>query len=287
MPRYTTTPMCDGELLAAFEPTARPTDVFVATAAKSGQTWLLALLHHLRTGGDPDFGGKGAMGVTPWLEIPRDMSTDFAPYDRAERLAALASLPDPRVFKMHVTYDEVPRPSDSPARIINIARDPRDLAWSMHCHLKGLRPEALGGTPFDVPFDTWFEDWLAFGYAFQVAASFWPHRDDPRVLMLRYEDLQRDLAGEARRLVAFLGWSVDEATLTRSVELASLASMKENEAALGVQGTFNEGHRFVREGGMGKNRARLSADQERRIVEKARATLDPACFDWIMALGVD
>ena len=74
MPQYVTTPMCNGALLAAFEPTTRPTDVFVATAAKSGQTWLLALMHHLRTGGDPAFGGKGAMSVTPWLELPRDMS---------------------------------------------------------------------------------------------------------------------------------------------------------------------------------------------------------------------
>ena len=49
-PRVPTTPMCDGALLEAFEPLARDSDVFVAAASKVGQTWLLALLHHLRTG---------------------------------------------------------------------------------------------------------------------------------------------------------------------------------------------------------------------------------------------
>ena len=37
--------MCNGALLEAFEPTTRASDVFCATAAKCGQTWLLTLMH--------------------------------------------------------------------------------------------------------------------------------------------------------------------------------------------------------------------------------------------------
>jgi len=284
--RFATTPMCDGELLAAFEPTTRPTDVFVATAAKCGQTWLLALLHHLRTGGrDPSFGGIGALGVTPWLEIPRNMATG-QPYDRVERLAALERLPDPRVFKLHVTFDEVPRPVGSPAKIMTITRDPRDLPYSMYSHMLGMLPHVRGPSTADVGFDAYFETWLEMGYFFKVVRSFWRRREDPDVLWLRYEDLKADLAREARRCVDFLGWTVDEESLARACALADLRHMQANESALLLGAAFKPEARFVREGAVGRNRARLSPVQEARIVEKARAELEPDCFSFVMSQGV-
>jgi hypothetical protein len=282
--RYPTTPMCDGALLAAFEPTTRPTDVFVATAAKCGQTWLLALLHHLKTRGqDPDFGGVGAFGATPWLEIPRDMTTG-APFDRAERLAALAAMGDPRIFKLHVTWEEIPRPPGSAAKVMTITRDPRDLPWSMYCHVSGLRPEIRGGAPVEA-FDAFFESWLARGYFFTVVRSFWPHRNDPDVLWLRYEDLKRDLRANAARCVKFLGWDVDDAALDRACGLATLEHMQAHESALKMSGAFKPDSRFVREGAVGRNRARLSADQEARLVARAREVLEPECLAWVMSQG--
>ena len=51
------------------------------------------------------------------------------------------------------------------------------------------------------------------------------------------------------------------------------------------QEAWRESARFFREGGVGKNRARLSAEQEARIVERARREFEPACFDFLMSLG--
>jgi len=45
------------------------------------------------------------------------------------------------------------------------------------------------------------------------------------------------------------------------------------------------GARFFREGAIGKNRARLSAEQEARLVERARQELEPECYDFVMQLG--
>jgi hypothetical protein len=284
VPRYPTTPMCDGGLLEAFEPTTRPTDVFVATAAKCGQTWLLALLHHLRTrGADPTFGGDGAFSVSPWLENPRDMRTG-QPFERTARLSQLAALPDPRVFKLHVVFEEVPRPPGSDAKVVTITRDVRDVPYSMYSHIVGLRPGLFPGPIGD--FDAYFESWLANGYYFKVVRSFWPHRHDPDVLWLRFEDLKADLRGQARRCADFLGWDVDDAALDRAVALADLRHMQANEAALDMSSAFKEGHRFVREGAVGKNRARLSPDQERRLVARARAEFEPACFEFVMSQGL-
>src|SRR6187399_3559504 len=103
MRTYPTTPMCDGQFLALFEPTTRDTDVFVTTAAKSGQTWLQTLLFHLKTGGnEPDLRGVGLHGVSPWLELPRSFDPEAPPLDVATRLAKVEALDDPRIFKLHV-----------------------------------------------------------------------------------------------------------------------------------------------------------------------------------------
>lgn len=277
--------MCDGELLAAFEATTRPTDVFVATAAKCGQTWLLALLHHLKTGGrDPDFGGQGALGVTPWLEIPRDMATG-QPYDRMERLAQIAAMTDPRLFKMHVTYEEIPRLAGSGARVMTITRDLRDVPWSMYCHLRGMRPEIVGPEVAERSFEQFFESWLETGYYFKVVRSFWPHRDDDDVFWLRYEDLKADLPAQARRCIAFLGWDVSEDGVARACALSDLAHMQKNEGALLLTSAFKPDAKFVREGAIGRNRAKLSPEQEARIVERARREFEPACFEFVMSQG--
>lgn len=285
MPRYPTTDMCDGSLLEAFEPTARDTDVFCSTAAKSGQTWLLALMYHLRTRGlDPDMGGRTAFEVMPWLEIPRDIGGSGQPFDRTERLAQLAALPDPRIFKLHVLYDEIPRPPGSASRVVTVSRDIRDLPYSMYSHLVGMQSI----DPEQEDFDAYFERWLDFGYVFALLRSFWPHRHEPHVLWLRYEDMKADLGAQARRLADFLGWSVSEPDLDRVLPLVQLERMQEGEDRSrqdpARQNRWRPGARFFREGGVGKNRSRLSGEQEDRIVERARKELDPECFRFVMVL---
>jgi hypothetical protein len=226
MARYPTTEMCNGTLLEAFEPTVRDDDVFCATPAKSGQTWLLALMYHLKTRGlDPDMDGKSAFAHMPWLEMPFDMAGDRKPYEQTARLAELEALTSPRVFKMHVLYEEIPRPAGSRSRVVTITRDLRELPYSMYSHLLGmkfLKPE-------QTDFDAYFERWMDFGYAFKVVRSMWPHRNEPHLLWLRYGDLKADLRGEARKLCDFLGWPLTDAELDRVLPLVSLGSMQEKE----------------------------------------------------------
>jgi hypothetical protein len=286
MPRYPTTEMCDGALLEAFEPTVRDSDVFCATAPKSGQTWLMALMYHLKTRGlDPDMGGKHAFAHMPWLELPFDIIGGGKRYELATRLAEFEALSDPRLFKMHVIYEEIPRPTHSRSRVVTITRDLRDLPYSMYSHMLGMNRL----TPEQESFDVYFERWMELGYAFQVARSMWPHRNEPHVLWLRYEDLKADLRREAEKLCAFLQWNVSEAELDRVLPLVSLGRMQENENKLRdkpeVASMWRPGARFFREGAVGKNRARLSPQQEASVVERARRELEPECFDFVMQLG--
>lgn len=286
MPKYPTTRMCDGALLEAFEPSVRDSDVFCATAAKSGQTWLMALMHHLRTRGlDPDMGGGHSFSVMPWLELPFDIGGTGEPWEHGARLAQLEALPDPRIFKMHVTYGEVPRPPGSSSRLVTVTRDPRDLPYSMYCHLQGMGKLESE----DESFDAYFERWMDFGYFYAFVRSFWPHRGEAQLLWLRYEDMQADLRGTAVQLAQWLGWPVDEAELDRIIPLVSMSNMQSREqrqrSASKRPSLWKEGARFFREGAVGRNREKLSPAQAQRIVDRARAEFEPACFDFVMSQG--
>jgi len=286
MPRYPTTEMCNGALLEAFEPTVRDDDVFCATPAKSGQTWLMALMYHLKTRGlDPDMGGKTAFAHMPWLELPFEMAAGGKPYELTARLAEFQAMASPRIFKMHVIYEEIPRPAGSRSRVVTITRDLRELPYSMYSHLLGMKRL----TPEQQDFDVYFERWMDFGYAFKVVRSMWPHRNEPHLLWLRYGDLKADLRGESRKLCDFLGWPLTDAELDRVLPLVSLGRMQESEDRQRQEpqqaSMWQPGARFFREGAVGKNRARLSAEQEARLVERARQEFEPECFDFVMQLG--
>jgi len=280
--------MCDGEILERFEPTTRDSDVFVATAAKSGQTWLMALLFHLKTRGhSPDYGGKGLLHAVPWLELPYEIPSREK-WDRDERLAFLEACDDPRIFKMHVTWPEIPRPSGSKARVMTITRDLRDLPYSMFCHLQGMAGD-WPGKPDTDDFDKYFERWFELGYVFGFLKTFWPHRDDEDVLWLRFEDMKEDVEREARRIVAFLGWDLSDEEFARALPLVDFAHMQGAERTTLMAdstATWKADKRFVREGAVGKNRAKLNADQEARIIARARKELPPECVDFVFAQGL-
>ncbi len=283
--KYPTTSMCDGELLERFEPTARDSDVFIATSAKCGQTWLQTLLYHLKTGGQsPDFGGLGLGGVSPWLELPGDFGLT-EPVDRDARLAKLEALDDPRIFKMHVVWDEIPRPQGCKAKIVTITRDPREVPYSMFSHLQAMNHKEGNAPP--PTFDAYFEKWMEFGFYFKFVSGFWPHRNDPDVLWLRYEDMHTDLRLQTKRILTFLGWDISKADIDRVLPLVDFSHMQKNEkkSFIGTKGdVWKKDGKFFREGGVGKNSARLSAAQVQRILDRARADLGDDCCNFVLSL---
>jgi hypothetical protein len=275
--------MCDGTFLEMFEPTTRDSDVFIATAAKCGQTWLQTLLFHLKTRGHaPDLHGKGLLAVSPWLELPCDSKIRSQPTDRQGLLEQFEELEDPRVWKLHVVWEEIPRPAGSKAKVITITRDPRDVPYSMYSHLKALA--SIPDPPTD--FDSYFERWMDFGFYYKFVRGFWPHKNDPDVLWLRYEDMHSDLRGQTQRILDFLGWELDQEDIDRSLPLVAFKHMQEQEKSkiMGKTDTWKSDKRFFREGGVGRNRARLSEEQERRILDRARREFEPECYDFVVSL---
>jgi hypothetical protein len=190
---------------AGLEFVPQPSDVIIASYAKCGTTWLQQMAHSLRTGGDLDF--DDISRVVPWIETAADLGIDL---DAAQR-------GDPRVFKSHLTYDDVP----SGARYIVSVRDPRDALVSAYRFLEGwffepgsIDIEALGRSHF-----------VEGRSYYSHLASWWPRRHDPEVLLLAYEHMTSDHAGAVRRVAEFMDVGTDAACLDVAREESSLASM--------------------------------------------------------------
>lgn len=268
-------PFHDPAILAAFAP--RSTDVLITTPPKAGTTWMQQILHQLRTGGDDSF--RCIYDVVPWLELPRPgvaTETVLAQYD---------AIADPRVFKTHCTFEQTP--GADVARIVLTSRDPRDCCVSFYHHMMGLTDEmrATLGIASTPSFNQVFEQWLEFGAWYRNVLSWWPHRSDANVLWLRYEDMVNDLPSAIARLLAFLGWRLDQTQTAKVLHYCSFEWMRANSERfrrLSGEGKlhFKPGT-FIRKGAVGDHKNLLSSEQEQRILTKAREMLKPDCLAFI------
>lgn len=271
----TPSPFHDPYILAAFQ--ARPTDVLITTAPKAGTTWMQQILHQLRSGGDDRF--YSIFREVPWLELPHDELT------LEQRLAAFDKLPEPRVFKTHCTREQTP--GIGTARIILTTRDPRDCCVSFYHHLRDLTDAVKERSGIQIPetMEQHVEYWLRFGGWYRNVKSWWPLRDHPGVLMLRYEDLKTDLRAGLDRIIDFLGWSVSDEEMARVMEYCSFQWMKQNAARFTRQGHRDEEYfkpgGFIRRGVIGDFQLELSKEQELRILQRAREELEEACLEFL------
>jgi hypothetical protein len=270
------TPTHDPWVLANFCP--RPSDVFIATAPKAGTTWMQQILHQLRSGGDPGF--RSIDDVVPWLELPRRGKT------WEEILRRYETMPEPRLFKTHCTCPQTPG-GVTTARIVLSSRDPRDCCVSFYHHVLALTDEARErlGLPEPESFDAFLEDWLSFGAWYRNVQSWWPYRDHPKVLWLRYEDMKRDLPACIERLARFLGWSVAPRQRERLLEYCSFRWMKAHADKFQRQGEgedplFRRGA-LIRKGEIGDYRTLMSPAQEKRVLDKAREMLEPEALAFL------
>ncbi len=86
-----------------------------------------------------------------------------------------------------------------------------------------------------------FPFWLEhFGHLEHVA-SFWPHRHQPNVLFVHYNDLKADLSGEMRRIAEFLQLDVADDLFQACVDRCTFEKMREDPERMGKFDLFEGG----------------------------------------------
>ncbi|MGF1528524.1 MAG: sulfotransferase domain-containing protein [Candidatus Competibacterales bacterium] len=188
----------------------RRDDLFVATYPKCGTTWLLQIVHALRSGGDTDFQKIGE--VIPWLESAWDLRQ--RPPEANQQWA-------PRAYKTHLAFDRLPKGG----RAIYVVRDPKDVVLSMYHFFEGWIFE-----PAAITLDEFVTEVFIVAAGIQCywdhLRSWWPTLGAENVLWLSYEELNRDLRGGIRQVGRFMGIDMSMALLDRVTELASFDYMK-------------------------------------------------------------
>jgi len=268
----------------------RPGDVVVCTPAKCGTTWMQTIIAELMF---PTRAPGPVFDIAPWLDAR------FEPVDAVmQRLEAQTHR---RSIKTHTAADGIPW---CPlASYVVVGRDGRDATMSFLNHMRNLRPELFpdliasaveegidlgaGGPPPPVDDIHAFFSWCVDDNPqwFEHIASFWPHRDEPNVLFVHYNDMQTDLDRQMRRVAAFLEIDVDEQQWPNQVERCTFAAMKQRSAeiadfdALFVGGADT----FLYKATNGRWHDVLTADEVDRFELRARQLLPPDAIGWATA----
>ncbi|MBU1224423.1 MAG: sulfotransferase domain-containing protein [Gammaproteobacteria bacterium] len=271
----------------------RGDDVVIATYAKSGTTWTQQIVAQMLFGGDP---ALAVAELSPWL--------DLRVPPKAVKLEAVAAQTHRRILKTHLPVDALvfsPR-----AKYLYIARDGRDVVWSLYNHHANANVAwygALNDTPGRVgapieppPADVrqYWRDWLdrdghPFWPFWDSVRSWWAIRHLPNVLLLHFADLKRDMEGQMRRIAAFLDIDIDEARWPAMVEYCSFDWMKKNATqSVPLGGAFWDGgaETFIHKGVNGRWADTLTRADCAEYEARAEQELGAACARWLANGGL-
>ena len=266
----------------------RDDDIIIATYAKSGTTWLQQIVSQLIFQGQE---GLPVAEMSPWLDLRVPPA--------GVKLQAVEAQQHRRFIKTHLPVDALvfsPR-----AKYIYIARDGRDVVWSMYNHHVNANAkwyEALNetpglvGPPIDRPVEDvrqYFHDWLdkdgfPFWSYWENISSWWAIRHLPNVLLLHYANLKEDMEGQIKSIARFLDISIDAATWPAILEHCSFAYMKDHAtASVPLGGIFWDGgaKQFIHKGVNGRWKDLLSAEECRKYEDLARQQLGETCARWL------
>lgn len=265
----------------------RDDDVVVATYAKSGTTWTQQIVGQLIFGGAPNV---EINAISPWLDLR------IMPPDTMDQLEAQTHR---RIVKTHLPLDAL---TFSPkARYLYIARDGRDVLWSLYNHhasANDLFYELLNETPGRVgpPIDRpdpdirrYFQHWLEtdgqpFWSYWENIATWWAYRRLPNVKLVHFNALKADPEGEIRAIADFLGCDIPEAQWPTILEHCSFEYMRANAVNVAPLGgaIFDGGaSSFINKGVNGRWRDILTADDCARYEARALAELGADCAYWL------
>ncbi len=268
----------------------RDDDIVISTRSKSGTTWMqmICALLVFRT---PDLPAP-LSELSPWL--------DWLVTPRDEVLAALGAQGHRRFIKTHTPLDGVPIRPD--VTYIVVARHPLDMAVSLYhqsANLDRERIAELTGQPATQrrpqrPVEDWLGSWVESdadprdqldslpGVMWHLADA-WRRRDSSNVVLVHYDDLCRDLAGQMRRLASRLDIDVLDEVWPHLVEAATFEEMKSRADLLvpDPSGVLKDHRAFFRQGSSGSGQALLTSAQTARYWARVAQLGPPDLVDWL------
>jgi aryl sulfotransferase len=216
---------------------------------------------------------------------------------REVKLAALEAQTHRRFVKTHL-----PVVFSARAKYIYVARDGRDIVWSLYNHHWKFVPQFYGQINcnpacadlprLDPPPESvlqYFQDWLdRDGYPFwsfwENVRSWWSVRDLPNVRLQHFARLKADMPGEIRAIAEFLDIPIDPSMWPAILEHTSFDYMKDHAekiVPLGGELWQDGAQTFIHRGTNGHWKDVLGPDEVERYETRAREELGQECAHWL------
>ena len=124
--------------------------------------------------------------------------------DTDELLKEILAQPSPRKFRCHLPFSFMRRQVvDDKARFIIVMRNPKDTLVSFYHFYRSSSPFGKFPGTWDEFFEIMKQKRLSFGDVIDHYQGWWEQRHLSNVLIVKYEDMKKDLCGAIRQVAKF------------------------------------------------------------------------------------
>ena len=275
----------------------RGDDIFISSYGKAGTTWTQQIVAQFIFEGVTD--DKPIGDISQWVE--------FRIPTLNVKLPMIEVQDHRRFLKTHLPVDALVFSPE--VKYIYVARDGRDVLWSMfnhHVHLNNILYDGLKALPVQFgpiiePPRTqnireYFLDWLnedgfPFWAFWENIRTWWDIRHLPNVHFVHYQNLKNNMEGEMEIIGAYLGYDVGAITKGKwddYVRQCTFTHMKNNAPnSTPMGGALWDGGAqvFVNKGTNKRWTDTLTADDIEQYEKRALEELGPECAYWL-ATGI-
>ncbi|KAJ8729875.1 hypothetical protein PYW07_016913 [Mythimna separata] len=268
----------------------RPDDVWVITFPRSGTTWIQEMvwlaendLDYITAKETPLYKRFPMLETTCILpEVSFELIKinffglgNFQGLNEAVRVPSWKTIekaPSPRFIKTHLPLSMLPPNLLSTAKVIYVARDPRDVAVSYY-YLHKMTTKKLLRANMTHFWEAFRRDLLPWTPIVAHANEAYTKRHHPNLHFVYYEDMKKDLVTEVAKVCSFLGKDYSDIQIKKLAEHLTFDNLRKNKNVNNSTGK-DEGIQFIRKGEAGGWKAhfdeKMQLQAEEFLTERLR-----------------
>jgi len=255
----------------------REDDIWVASFPKCGTTWTQEMVWLLANNCDT----KKARDIVLYERFPFLEFTAIALQDSSyneDTIAIVTNNPSPRFIKTHLHEQDLPRDFwNKRPKTIYVTRDPKDVVLSYLNHYKIFNNFTGPDNDF---IEAFLQDKVVYSSYWDHVMGYWRKRHEDNILIIKYEDMKKDLESVMRKVAEFLNVSLPEDKIPILLDHLSFNSMKNNPSVNYEEFLPNQNTQFMREGEAGSWKKKLTEEQVKRFNEWTEKYLEGKDFPY-------